>query len=94
MTLYNNLPSLDLHGEDREYARIVINDFIRDHYQIQSEKIIIIHGIGTGILRKTTQDTLRKNKLVKSYRIDFFNPGTTIVELHKRNWLFWTFVVK
>jgi hypothetical protein len=31
---------------------------------------------------------------VKSYKIDFFNPGTTIVELHKRNWLFWTFVVK
>jgi hypothetical protein len=31
---------------------------------------------------------------VKSYKIDFFNPGTTIVELHKRNWLFWTFMVK
>jgi hypothetical protein len=31
---------------------------------------------------------------VKSYKIDFFNPGTTIVELHKRNWLFLTFMVK
>ena len=57
----------------------------KKYLKIQSEKIIIIHGIGTGILRKTTQETLRKNKLVKSYRIDFFNPGTTIVELHKRN---------
>ena len=85
ITLYNNLPSLDLHGADRDYARISINDFINDHYKIKSEKVLIIHGIGTGIIRKTTQETLKKNKLVKSYKIDFFNPGTTVVELHKRN---------
>lgn len=94
MTLYNNLPSLDLHGADRDYARIAINDFINDHYKIKSEKVLIIHGIGTGIIRKTTQDTLKKNKLVKSYKIDFFNPGTTVVELHKRNWLSRPFVVE
>ena len=93
MTLYNNLPSLDLHGEDREYARIVINDFIRDHYQIQSEKIIIIHGIGTGILRKTTHETLKKNKLVSSFKLDNFNSGTTIVEIKKRNWQNSTFMI-
>lgn len=94
MMLYNNLPSIDLHGEDREYARITINDFIRDQYQMKNDKVLIIHGIGTGILRKTTQETLRKNKLVKSYKIDFFNPGTTVVELHKRNWLFSSFMVE
>ena len=82
MTLYNNLPSLDLHGEDRDYARIVINDFIRDHYQIQSEKIIIIHGIGTGILRKTTQETLRKNKNVVDYKTFYNNNGSTIVKIN------------
>jgi DNA-nicking Smr family endonuclease len=28
MMLYSNLPQIDLHGYDRDYARIVINDFI------------------------------------------------------------------
>ena len=92
--LYNNLPSLDLHGENSDYAKIAINDFINDQYKIKSEKIIIVHGIGTGVIRKTTQEVLRKNKLVKSYKIDFFNPGTTVVELHKRNWLFRLFMIK
>ena len=80
-TLYNNYPSIDLHGFDRDYARIVINDFIADNHKIQKTNIIIIHGNGSGILKKTTQETLRKNKLVKSYKIDNFNTGITIVQL-------------
>ncbi len=82
--LYSNLVSLDLHGIDREYARILINDFIKDNYNIKNTKVIIIHGIGTGIIRKTTQETLKKNKLVKEYKIDNFNPGMTIVEIIKK----------
>lgn len=84
ITLYSNLPQLDLHGIDRDYARILINDFIRDNYQIRNYKLLIIHGIGTGILRKTTQITLKNNKYVLTYKIDNFNPGTTVVELHKK----------
>lgn len=80
---YNNLPSLDLHGIDRDYARILINDFIRDNYNIRNDKVIIIHGIGTGIIRKTTQETLKKNKLVEEYKIDNFNPGMTVVSIRK-----------
>ena len=68
--LYNNLPSLDLHGIDRDYARILINDFINDNYNIKQTKIVIIHGIGAGIIRKTTQEVLKKNKLVLDYKID------------------------
>ena len=82
--LYSNLKTLDLHGLDREYAKILINDFIRDHYNIKEKHIVIVHGIGSGILRKTTQETLRTNKLVKEYRIDPFNPGTTVVELKEK----------
>lgn len=84
MTLYSNLPSLDLHGIDREYARILINEFIEDNYKIKNTKVIIIHGIGTGIIRKTTKDVLSKNKYVKEFKIDNFNPGTTIVEIIKK----------
>lgn len=84
MTSYSNLPSLDLHGIDREYARILINEFIEDNYKIKNTKVIIIHGIGTGIIRKTTKDVLSRNKYVKEFKIDNFNPGTTIVEIIKK----------
>lgn len=83
--LYNNIPQLDLHGIDRDYARILINDFIRDNYTLRAEKVIIIHGIGSGIIRKTTQEVLKKNKLVTSYKIDNFNPGMTVVEISKKS---------
>ena len=53
ITLYSNLPHLDLHGLDRDYARILINEFIYDNYRQQELKVIIVHGIGTGIIRKT-----------------------------------------
>ena len=55
LNLYNNLPSIDLHGLDRDYARILINEFVSDNYKMKKDKIIIVHGNGTGILKKTTQ---------------------------------------
>lgn len=84
MILYNNLPSLDLHGIDRDYAEILINEFIQDNYKIKNTKVVIIHGIGTGIIRKKTQEVLKKNKLVKEYKIDIFNPGMTVVDIVKK----------
>ena len=54
-----------------------------DNYKIRNLKIVIIHGNGSGIIKKTTQETLKKSKLVESYKIDNFNSGMTIVELHK-----------
>ena len=86
MRLYSSLPQLDLHGIDRDYARILIKEFVLDNYKLKNEKIIIIHGIGTGIIRKTTHEVLKKNKYVKSYKIDNFNAGTTIVILNKNHW--------
>lgn len=83
--LYSNLPTLDLHGIDRDYARILINDFINDNYNIKNTKVVIIHGIGTGIIRKTTQETLKKNKLVDEFKIDNFNPGMTIIYIKNKN---------
>lgn len=84
MILYNSLPQLDLHGYDRDYARIQINDFIQDNYIQKKEKVLIIHGVGTGTLRKTTHETLKNNRLVTSYKLDNFNIGTTIVEIRKK----------
>lgn len=82
-TLYENYPKLDLHGLDRDYARILINDFVSDNYKMKKDVIIIIHGNGTGILKKTTQEALKNNKLVSNFKIDNFNAGQTIVTLKR-----------
>lgn len=76
-----NLPKLDLHGLDRETARVLVNDFIRDNQKMKNEIIIIIHGIGTGIIRKTVSETLRKNKNVTEFKTLYNNLGSTIVKI-------------
>ena len=85
VNLYSNLPTLDLHGIDRDYARILVNDFIRDNYSIKNTKVVIIHGNGLGIIKKVVQDTLKLNKMVKDFYIDNFNDGETIVNIRKKD---------
>ncbi|MBE6147757.1 MAG: hypothetical protein E7168_05465 [Firmicutes bacterium] len=80
MIQYNS-PSLDLHGLDRLAARILVNDFIHDNFIMRNERVVIIHGIGTGILKKEVHKTLKQNKLVESYKLDNFNSGATLVTL-------------
>jgi len=77
----SNLPSLDIHGYDRETARVAINDFIRDNIKLKNSTFLIIHGRGSGILKTATHETLKKNKNVKEFQIDFFNEGCTIVRI-------------
>lgn len=78
-------PKMDLHGYDRETARVAIEDFVRDNCKMRNEICLIIHGIGSGILKQITQDTLKKNKHVIQYQIHYFNPGCTIVQLQFDN---------
>lgn len=77
----DNLPKLDLHGIDRETARVLVNDFIKDNIKMKNEIIVIIHGIGTGIIRKTVNETLKKNKNVIEYKSFYNNLGSTIVKI-------------
>lgn len=77
----SNLPSIDLHGYDRDSARIAILDFINDNIKMKKKEIVIIHGIGTGILKKTTHEVLKKHKNVLDYKICYNNVGSTIVSL-------------
>ncbi len=77
----SHLPSLDLHGLDRETARVYIEDFILENIKLKNRDILIIHGIGTGILKQTTHQVLRNHKQVVEYQIDFYNTGSTIVRL-------------
>lgn len=77
----DNLPTLDLHGFDRQTAKVAIDDFINDNIKMKNNFIVIIHGIGSGILKDTTQKSLAINKKVIEYKIYPFNVGCTIVKI-------------
>lgn len=81
INLYKNLPTLDLHGETKDIAKVLINEFIEDNYKMKNTKVIIIHGVGTKTLLKETQKTLKSNKYVLEYKIDNFNTGQTIITI-------------
>lgn len=77
------LPKIDLHGYDRDSARVKVNDFIDEAFFLKYDSVIIIHGIGNGILKETVGNTLSKNKKVKSYNIVGSNIGCTLVKINK-----------
>jgi len=75
------LPSIDLHGYDRESARVAVNDFILECKLLKIKEILIIHGIGEGIVKETVHTELQKNKNVLEYKITNNNTGCTIIKL-------------
>ena len=81
---FESLPKIDLHGFDRDSARIAVNDFVDEGINMGYSKIIIIHGIGSGIVREAVHYVLSKNKKVFSYHLLGNNIGCTIVELLRR----------
>ena len=74
-------PRIDLHGYDRESARVATNDFVLENVLLGNEIIVIIHGIGSGIVKNEVHETLKYNKNVLEYKTDNFNSGCTIVKL-------------
>ena len=74
-------PQIDLHGYDRDSARVAVNDFINENIILGNDTIVIIHGIGAGIVKREVHNTLARNKEVLQYKTDNFNSGCTIVKL-------------
>ncbi len=75
---------LDLRGKNIEEAIYEIDKFLDDAYIVGVKELSIIHGKGTGVLRKGVQEYLRTHRLIKKYRDGEFNKGghgVTIVEL-------------
>ena len=77
----NRYPCIDLHGYDRDSARMMTNDFVMENLILKNEYIVIIHGIGTGIVKKEVHEALKVNKNVLEYKTDNFNSGCTVVKL-------------
>ena len=79
--ILSSYPSIDLHGMDSSYAIFKVKEFISDAYKLKYEYVVIIHGIGQGILARAVSDYLKKDKRVLEYKLDFMNPGCTLVSL-------------
>lgn len=76
-----NLPYLDVHGLDREYTIMLLKNLILESILLKNYKIYIIHGKGSGILKKEIHNYLKTNKYVEKYYIYNFNDGITMIEL-------------
>lgn len=79
--LYKNIPELDLHGENRFSAILLVNEFINDNQKLGNNLVKVVHGIGTGILKEEIHKFLKQSKKVTAYKTDIFNQGVTIIEI-------------
>ena len=77
-------PELDLRGMDALEASAVLTNFLDNAFMANLSSVRIIHGKGTGVLRKTVHEELKKNKHVKKFRLGVYGEGedgVTIAEL-------------
>lgn len=75
---------VDLRGMMVEEAIPVMERYLDNAMMARMNTVTIIHGKGTGALRTAVQENLRKNKLVKSFRLGRYGEGesgVTVVEL-------------
>ena len=75
---------VDLRGMDSVEAVMTAERYLDNAVMGKMNQVTIIHGKGTGALRKAIHAMLKKNKAVKSFRLGTFGEGeagVTIVEL-------------
>lgn len=75
---------LDLRGMDSVEAVTVLDHFLDQAVMAKLPSVRIIHGKGTGALRKAVQARLRQNRQIKGFRLGAYGEGedgVTIVEI-------------
>ena len=74
---------LDIRGEKPEVAEFQIIKFLDEAYQGSLDRVEILHGKGTGVLKKTVWDILKQHEKINNYffaPIEFGGDGITIAE--------------
>ena len=75
---------LDIRGYETLEAESIVENYIDSAVMAKLGTVTIIHGKGTGALRKAVHEMLRRNKAVKSFRLGRYGEGeagVTVVEL-------------
>jgi dsDNA-specific endonuclease/ATPase MutS2 len=73
--------SIDLHTfQPREVADLV-EEYVRAAHEAGMPLVRIIHGKGTGTLRRIVHGVLDRHPAVARYALDAGNWGATVVEL-------------
>jgi len=84
LNLRNVSTSVDLRGMDAQEAIYTVDKYLDDAYLGGLKEITIIHGKGTGVLRNTITDMLKRHGHAKAYRLGNYGEGgsgVTVVEL-------------
>lgn len=66
---------VDLRGMDSVEALCVLDRYLDEAFRSNIPSVRIIHGKGTGVLRAAVQQSLRKNKFIKSFRLGVYGEG-------------------
>ncbi len=66
---------VDLRGMDAVEAICVLERYLDEAMRSNLSQVRIIHGKGTGTLRAAVQQSLRKNKFVKKFRLGQYGEG-------------------
>ena len=66
---------VDLRGMDSVEAICVLERYLDEAMRSNLQSVRIIHGKGTGTLRAAVQQSLRKNKFVKKFRLGVYGEG-------------------
>ena len=77
-------PSIDLHGERVEAALERLTAYLDDALLAGLDSVVIVHGVGTGALRRAVREALREHPRVRGFRggrKDEGGEGATVAEL-------------
>ena len=68
-------PELDIRGMMTDEAEIVVDRFLDEAVMGRLTQVTIIHGKGTGALRKAVHQLLKRHPYVKAFRLGVFGEG-------------------
>jgi DNA mismatch repair protein MutS2 len=77
-------PSIDLHGERVEAALERLHAYLDEALLAGLDSVVIVHGVGTGALRRAVREALREHPRIRSFRggrRDEGGEGATVAEL-------------
>ncbi|MCB2342113.1 endonuclease MutS2 [Clostridium estertheticum] len=84
LNLSNVSTSVDLRGMDSEEAIFTVDKYLDEACLGGLKEVTIIHGKGTGVLRKSITDMLKRHGHVKAYRLGNYGEGgsgVTVAEI-------------